>query len=271
MRQLLVAVFVFTSLLFIVTIVAFFLLVDTRPMSRFEYLNVVARVTAFKFAGLTELDETEMKFLYNNSCTRKCHSKDVIERTKHTPREWENVVNRMRLVNGVRLADNEAVAITRYLQKKYLSNVPTILSNEANRFLKQYLWRSDFGESDLYVDVIYTPMEYFKIIGGISDAERHNVNEYEVFLVYLNTHQEKLPKPFMEKLAVLKDKDGKTYEPVDWKVSYESGDLHHMEGVLRFKKIKNDKGFMELILKDLPGQKERFFRWEMPVSEFKEK
>jgi hypothetical protein len=40
---------------------------------------------------------------------------------------------------------------------------------------------------------------------------------------------------------------------------------------LRFKKIKNDKGFMELVLKDLPGQKERFFRWELPVPEFNEK
>ncbi|MBI3755569.1 MAG: hypothetical protein HY265_05360 [Deltaproteobacteria bacterium] len=273
----LVAVFVFAAIILIIAITAFLLFIDTKPLSRFEYLNTMARLTAFKFTGLPGLDDAETKFLYNSSCTRKCHSRDVVERARHTSREWEDAVRRMRFVNGAKLTDNEAVQITKYLQKNYLSNVPTILSNEANRFLKQYLWRSDFGESDLYIDVIYTPVEYFNLMGGTSDAEKHNVQDYTVFLVYLNTHQDRLPQVLMERLAVLKDNDGRNYEPADWKVSYESGDYHHMEGVLRFKfipedfnrgKMKINKGFMELILKDLPGQKERLFRWDMPVPEF---
>ncbi len=277
MRQLLAAVFVFAALLLIIAITAFLMFIDTKPLSRFEYLNTMARITTFKFIGLPKIDDAETKFLYNSSCTRKCHSRDVVERARHTPREWEDAVHRMRFVNGVRLTDNEAVQITKYLQKNYLSNVPTVLSNEANRFLKQYLWRSDFGESDLYIDVIYTPVEYFNLTGRISDAEKQDAQDYTVFLVYLNTHQERLPKADMERLAVLKDKDGRIYEPADWKVSYESGDYHHMEGILRFKfvpedfnrgKMKNDKGFMELVLRDLPGQKERLFRWDLPVPEF---
>lgn len=116
--------------------------------------------------------------------------------------------------------------------------------------------------------MIYTPVEYFSLTGGTSDAEKYNLQDYTVFLVYLNTHQDRLPKAAMERLAVLKDKDGGIYEPADWKVSYVSGDYHHMEGVLRFKKVKNDKGFMDLVLRDLPGQKERLFRWDMPVPEF---
>src|SRR3989304_2779561 len=235
-RQLFIALLVFATLLLIMAITAFFLFIDTKPLNRFEYLNTMARITAFKFTGLPRLDDAETRFLYNNSCTRRCHSRDVVERAKHTPREWEDTVKRMRSVNNARLTDSEASAITKYLQKNYLSNVPTILSYEANRFLKQYLWRSDFGESDLYIDVIYTPVEYFNLMGGTSDAEKH--------------------------------KDSRTYEPTDWKVSYESGDLHHMEGVLRFKKVKNEKGFMELVLRDLPGQKERLFRWDLPVPEF---
>ena len=268
MRQLFIALLVFATLLLIMAITAFFLFIDTKPLNRFEYLNTMARITAFKFTGLPRLDDAETRFLYNNSCTRRCHSRDVVERAKHTPREWEDTVKRMRSVNNARLTDSEASAITKYLQKNYLSNVPTILSYEANRFLKQYLWRSDFGESDLYIDVIYTPVEYFNLMGGTSDAEKHNVQDYTVFLVYLNTHQDRLPKAAIERLAILKDKDSRTYEPTDWKVSYESGDLHHMEGVLRFKKVKNGKGFMELVLRDLPGQKERLFRWDLPVPEF---
>lgn len=268
MRQLLAAALVFAAILIIAAITAFFLFMDTRPMGKFEYLNAIARITAFKFTGLPRLDEAETKFLYSSSCARKCHSRDVVERARHTSREWEDAVKRMRFVNGARLTDNEAVQITKYLQKNYLSNVPTILSNEANRFLKQYLWRSDFGESDLYIDVIYTPVEYFNLTGGVSDAEKYNLEDYTVFLVYLNTHQERLPKAAMERMAVLKGKDGRIYEPVDWKVSYASGDYHHMEGILRFKKVKNDKGFMELVLRDLPGQKERLFRWDLPVPEF---
>lgn len=280
MRQILIALLIFAVVLLVTAITAFLLFIDTKPLSRFEYLNTIARITAFKFTGLPSLDDAETRFLYNNSCTRKCHSRDVVERARHTPREWEDAVKRMRFVNGARLTDNEAVQITKYLQKTYLSNVPTILSNEANRFLKQYLWRSDFGESDLYIDVIYTPIEYFNLTGGASYAEEQNARDYTVFLVYLNTHQERLPEAAMERLAVLKDKDGGIYEPADWKVSYTSGDYHHMEGVLRFKfvpedfnrgKVKNDNGFMELVLRDLPGQKERLFRWDLPVPEFKEK
>lgn len=271
MRQFFAAFFLLLLILLCAATIAFFLFVDTRPMGSFEYLNETARVTIFRFTGFPKLDERETKFLYIGSCTRKCHGKDVVERTKHTSREWEDVVRRMRFSNGARLTEHEALQITRYLQKNYLSTVPTILSNDANKFLKQYLWRSDFGESDLYVDVIYAPMEYYNLMGGANDAEKYNIDEYTVFLIYLNTHQDRLPQPAMNKQAVLKDKDGRMYEPVDWKLSYESGDFHHMEGILRFKKIKNEKGFMELVLKDLPGQKERLFRWELPVPEFKGK
>ena len=267
MRPLVVTVLIFASILLVLASAAFFMFVDTRPMGRLEYLGLMGRITAFKFTGVPELDEAETRFLYNNSCTRRCHGRDVVERTKHTPREWEAVVNRMRLVNGARLTDKEAVTIMRYLQKNFSSNVPTILSDKANRFLKQYLWKSDFGESDLYIDVIYTPLEYFKLLGGAVEAEKYDVEDYAVFLVYLNTHQGRLKQFPMERLAVLKDKDGRSYEPFDWQVIYEGGDLHHREGVLRFKRVKDDKGFLELTLKDLPGQRERLFRWELPIPE----
>jgi len=266
-KQFLIALLLFISILAGLMGVAFFILIDPAPMGRWEYLYAMGRVTTFKYTGLVRLDEWEMRLLYENACVRRCHSKDVVERARHTAREWEGIVQKMRLVNKVRLTSPEIIAITRYLQKNYGSNVPTILSPSANHFLKQYLWRMDFGESDLYVDVIYTPLEYFKLMGSMVDVDRYEVDDHTVFLVYLNTHQERLSPFPMERLAVLRDDSNREYRPIDWKVTYESGDLHHREGVLIFQKIKGDKGFFELILRDLPGQRERVFRWELPIPE----
>ena len=173
----------------------------------------------------------------------------------------------MKFVNKAAVTENESPVILKFLQKNFFSSVPTILSPEANKYLKQYLWKSDFGESDLYVDIIYTPVIYHTLTGGTGEALGYNVNEYTVFLVYLNTHQSKLLPFQMEKLTLLRDAAGKEYKPTLWKVTYESGDLHHREGALVFPKVKGNRGFLELVLRDLPGQKERLFRWDLPITE----
>lgn len=271
MKQFLIVLPIFIFILAGLMGVAFFILIDPAPMGRWEYIYAMGRVTTFKYTGLVRLNEWETRLLYENACVRRCHSKDVVERARHTAREWEGIVQKMRLVNKVRLTGPEIITITRYLQKNYGSNVPTILSPSANHFLKQYLWKSDFGEGDLYVDVIYTPMEYFKLMGGIGDADRYGVDSHTVFLVYLNTHQDRLPPFPLERMSILKDGLGREYSPLDWKVTYESGDLHHREGVLIFQKVKGGNSFFELILRDLPGQRERVFRWELPIPEYSDK
>lgn len=267
MKQVIITLLAFSAILLTFTAFASFIFIDPSPMGRWGYLYTMGRLATFRYTGLVRLDEWETKLLYENACVRRCHSKDVVERARHTAREWEGIVQKMRLVNKVRLTSPEIITITRYLQKNYGSNVSTILSPFANHFLKQYLWRSDFGESDLYVDAIYTPLEYFKLVGGMADADRYGVDNHTIFLVYLNTHQERLSPFPIERMAVLRDGGGKEYRPLDWKVTYESGDLHHREGVLIFQKIKGGNGFFELILRDLPGQRERVFRWELPVPE----
>ena len=78
MRPLIVTVLIFASILLVLASAAFFMFVDTRPMGRLEYLGLMGRITAFKFTGVPELDNAETRFLYNNSCTRRCHGRDVV-------------------------------------------------------------------------------------------------------------------------------------------------------------------------------------------------
>lgn len=267
MKKFLAALVVFVLLAVSVSVAAFFLLVDPAPLTRSEYLATLARITVFRHTGLVELDEREIKTLFRWSCTGKCHGADPVVTTRHTSREWKGIVERMRSANGASITGREEKVIVEYLLKNYGSNVPTILSPEANRFLKRYLWKSDFGESDLYVDVIYTPEAYFDIMGGAVEKERYGAEDHTVFMVYMNTHQGRLELYPLEDMAELKTPGG-TLRPVEWNIIYASGDEHHIEGVLKFERIKDGSGEMELALYDLPGQKERLFSWVLPIPDY---
>lgn len=267
MRTFFISIAVFVSFLAVLAFMLFFILVDTSPMGKAEYLLQASKLTLFRYAGIGTLDDRELKIVYEGACTRRCHSRDVVERSAHSAREWEEIINRMRGINEARITNSEAEVVTAFLAKRYGSNIPTILSPEGGKYLKKNLWRSDYGESDLYVDIIYTPLEYFKIVGGSSIVEGYNADKYAVFTVYLNTHQDRLGVFPLDQLASLKIEDGKSSEPLLWKVVYESGDYHHREGVLVFKKVREDAGEMTLSLKDLPGQKERLFLWKLPIPD----
>lgn len=248
---------------------AFMLLVDTAPLSKSEYLETWGRLAAFKYTGLIELEGDDIRTLYRWTCTGRCHGAEPIETSRHTSREWQSIIERMRVKNGASVNLREQELITAYLLKHFGSNVPTILSPEANTYLKRYLWKSDFGESDLYVDLIYSPVEYFNLMGEALAVKRYEADRNLVFMVYINTHQGKL-QPFpLQDMAVLKAPSGETIKPLDWKVLYESGDMHHIEGVLRFRQSFELKdGAMDVTLIDLPGQKERVFRWDLPIPRF---
>jgi hypothetical protein len=262
-----VSVAAFLSFLVVLAFMLFLILVDTSPMGKAEYLLQTGKLTLFRYAGIGSLDDRELKIVYQGACTRKCHSRDVVERSLHSAREWEEIINRMRGINGARITRSEAEVVTAYLAKRYGSNIPTILSPEGGKYLKKHLWRSDFGESDLYIDIIYTPVEYFNVAGGSSVVEGYNVEKYAVFTVYLNTHQDRLEPYPLDQLASLTTKKGASYEPLLWKVVYESGDYHHREGVLIFKKVEEDSNGMTLILRHLPGRKERLFEWKLPIPD----
>ncbi len=257
------------AFLLILAIGGFFIVVDTSPMGKMDYLLQTGKLTLFRYAGVGALSDGEIKQLYKRACTKKCHSRDVVERSAHSAREWEDTINRMRTVNDAGITKHEIAAITAYLAKRYGSNIPTILSADGGRYLKKHLWRSDFGEADLYVDLIYTPPAYFNVVGGSSKVEGYDASKYEIFTVYLNTHQDKLSPFPLDKLSTLKTAGGEGYGPVFWKVIYDSSDFHHREGLLVFKKLPKGEEEMTIVLKDLPGQSERLFVWRLPIPEKK--
>lgn len=267
MKAFLIATIIFIAFLATLTLAAFLILVDTSPVGKMEYLYEIGKLNVFRYTGLGSLNDAEIKMLYKNACTRKCHSRDVVERSAHNIREWEDIIRRMRSVNKARITESEAKVITAYLTKHYGSNIPTVLTAEGGKYLKKYLWRSDFGESDLYVDVIYTPVEYFNFVGGSSIVEGYRADGYTIFKVYINTHQNKLAPFLLEKLSLLKTSSGNEFRPILWKVIYESADYHHREGLLIFKKVDGNSTSMSLSLMDLPGQKERAFQWDLPIPE----
>ncbi len=269
MKRIAVAVLLTLGILLFFAFAAFMLLVRTAPMSRTEFVATYIHLKAFKW-GFAELDDAGRKTLYKWSCVAVCHGAEPIENSRHTSREWRSIVDRMRVKNGASINKREEDAIVKYLEKNHGSNVPTILSPEADKYLKRFLWKSDFGESDLYVDIIYSPVEYFDIMGGSIQGKEYEAGKYLVFMVYLNTHQGQLDPWKLERLATLKGPDGAVETPIDWRVIYESGDKHHLEGVLRFEKgAEAGTGSMEMTLRDLPGQKERVFMWDLPIPQFR--
>ena len=267
MKTFFTAFALFITVLFILALAAFFILVDTSPMGKTDYLLQTGRLTLFRYTGTGSLSDEEIRRLYEKACTKKCHSRDVVELSAHSAREWEETIERMRTVNGAGITKNEVGPITAYLAKRYGSNIPTILSAEGGQYLKKNLWRSDFGEADLYVDLIYTPPAYFRVVGGSSKVQGYDAGRYEIFTVYLNTHQDKLSPFPLDKLATLKTAGGESYTPIFWKVIYDSSDFHHREGLLVFKKLRKGEGEMTITLKDLPGQSERLFVWTLPIPE----
>lgn len=267
MKAFLISSAIFAALVSLLVFVAFLILIDTSPMGKMEYLYRLGRFTAFRYTGIGGLSDNEVKLIYEGRCTRKCHSRDAVERSSHTAREWEEIAGRMKNVNKAKVTNSEIKVIIPYLARHFGSNIPTILTAEGGKYLKKYLWRSDFGESDIYIDIIYTPIQYFNIIGGSSVVEGYKAGEYEVFKVYINTHQDKLAPFPLDQLSVLKAGDGMQHKPALWKVIYESADYHHREGMLIFKKSEDSAVSMSLILKDLPGQKKRLFQWDLPIPE----
>ncbi len=263
MRAIFITIAVILSLVF--TLYAGFVYFFVSPAEGgLNYTYTRARLLLHSFSIVKELTPAETKLLYEATCTRKCHSRDVIERTPRTAKEWEDIVERMSRKASMREPVKQAVVA--YLQEKFLSNVPTIISDELMRFLKRYLWRMDFGEDDLYIDIIYIPQKLRDVLPYLGVKEEVDPDK-TTFLVFLNTHQSVLPPWDLAKLSVLMYK-GERLEPAEWKVIYVDSKGHHKEGLLVFPSIKVEdvEGF-EVVISP-PGIKKRRFFWQLPVPDF---
>ncbi len=259
---------VFLLTLTTVSFLAFVLIIEPGPGGRVQYLVTTGKLLAYKHNIIDQLDPDETRQLYLSACTRRCHSKDVIELTPRTALEWEQIVARMREQPEAGFNATEARAIVEFLQLNYLSNVPTILPEVTMRFLKKNLWRMDFGESDLYFDIIYLPDGYRQLMPYLAFKSKPRNSDETLFIIYVNTHTGILPRWNLADIATIKVDAGREVNAADWQVLYEDGQQHHRQGILTFPAIAATggklSGSLEMTIRP-PNMRNRVFHWRLPI------
>ncbi len=272
MRSLLISLTLLLLLIGGVLFSGFVYLLEPGTESRASYIYSSARLILHKYAVVDNLTPTEINRLYRSSCTRTCHSTDVIESAPRTAPEWDWIITRMKAPDRADITNRQAKVITEYLQEYFLSNTPTILPEKVMRFLRRHLWKSDFGESDLYLDIIYIPPVHRSLIPYLvlSNSVTETATDEALFVLYINTHQGVIPPWKITEMAVLREDDGTETPASHWEIAYADGQNHHYQGLLSFPVDMNTKsGPMEIEVK-LPGMRKRVFQWQLPVPLFEE-
>lgn len=264
-KSLLVSIAVFLLLCGTIFFFAFMHLTDQTPNDVINDIHNAGRLSLYKYGMVEKLSPDEIKRLYQDTCTRKCHGKDVIEKKPRTAAEWEAVVTRMKAPDRAGIADRYAETIARYLQSNFLSNVPTVLPEKTMKFLKRHLWRMDFGEDDLFLDIIYIPREHYRLLPylGVSNAPRDRGIAF--FVVYMNTHRGVLPPWNFAELATLHDSKGHSKNAIKWEVLYRDGQQHHNQGNLIFTDADIGEATEMEIKLHLPGMGIKTFQWNLPI------
>ncbi len=243
---------------------SFVYLLEPGPEGRLRYLQTAGKLLLHRYSLIESLSPAETKRLYLSNCTRKCHSRDVIELTPRTAREWEWIVARMGVADRAELTEPEAKTIVEYLQLNYLSNVPTVLSEETMRFLKRHLWRMDFGENDLYFDIIYIPRVHRSLMPYLAFNSAPRISDEALFIVYVNTHSGVVPQWDLAQITTLTDDRGRERGAIGWEVLYEDGQQHHRQGILTFPGSEQESGSLEMTIHP-PGMRKRVFQWSLPI------
>jgi hypothetical protein len=252
------------------SLLVFAYLIEPGPGGRMQYLATSGKLLLHKYNLIEQLTPRETRRLYLSSCTRRCHSKDVVELTPRTALEWEQIVTRMKVQEKADIAETEAPKIIEFLQRNYLSNVPTILPEATMRFLKKHLWRLDFGESDLYFDIIYLPREHRHLMPYLAFKSKPTDSDETLFIVYVNTHTGILPQWDLADITAVKVDGDHELNATSWQILYEDGQQHHRQGILTFPGMSGRNGAqmssLEVVIRP-PAMRERVFHWRLPIPD----
>jgi len=264
-KSIFISIIVFLLLCGTILFAAFLYLTDQAPAEAINDIQRSGKLFLYKYGMVEKLSSSETARLYLNTCTRKCHGKDVIEKKPRTAAEWEYVMTRMKAPDRAAITDRHAEAITRHLQNNFLSNVPTVLPEKTMKFVKRHLWRSDFGESDLFLDIIYIPREHLSLLPYLGVRDTLPNQKAATFIVYINTHQGTVPPWNLAEMATLHDNSGYSHNASSWKVLYRDGQHHHNQGVLMFPGMEIGTATSLEIRMNLPGLGTRTFQWNLPI------
>jgi len=264
MKTLFISITAFILLAGAATVLVFVFLFDMPLKEITGTVHDEGKFFLYKHELVEKLSSTEKKRLYQTNCTRKCHSKDLIEKNPRSATEWEAIITRMKAPDRADLSDREAQVITRYLQNHFLSNIPTALSEKTMKFIKRHLWKSDFGESDLYLDVIYIPRAHINLLPFLVAGRKPPEKQGAFFVIFLNTHQGTIPPWNLADMATLRRGEN-TEKASAWQVLYSDGQHHHNQGILTFPDFDGSQPASMEIAIHLPGMRERIFQWSLPV------
>ncbi len=265
-RVLVVSIALFVIALSTISLLAFLYLIEPGPGGRMQYLMTAGKLLLHKYDIVGELSTDETRTLYLSTCTKTCHGKKVIELTPRTAMEWEQIVVRMKKREKADISQTEARKIVEFLQLNFLSNVPTILPDATMRFLKKHLWRLDFGESDLYFDIIYLPRRFRNLMPYLAFRSKPRHTDEALFIVYVNTHTGILPRWDIADIATIRVNAAPELKASVWQVLYEDGQQHHKQGILTFPAIPTSGGTLEMVIRP-PAMRERIFHWRLPIDE----
>ena len=269
-KPLLVSIILFLLFGGTITLLAFMYLTDQTPGAVINSIQREGKFFLYKRNMVEKLSSREITLLYQGTCTRKCHGKDVIEKKPRTAAEWESVMTRMKAPDRAGITDRHADAITRHLQNNFLSNVPTVLPEKTMKFVKKYLWRSDFGENDLFLDIIYVPREHLPLLRYLMVRNLPPDQQNALFIVYINTHQGVVPPWNLAELSTFRVNNGNPQSAIDWKVLYWDGQQHHNQGILTFPAIDISQSTELEVTMKLAGLGTRTFQWSLPIPSLAE-
>lgn len=269
-KSLLISIVIFLLLSGIVILLAFMYLTDQAPGATINSIQSEGKLFLYKHNMVEKLSSAEILQLYQDTCTRKCHGKDVIENKPRTAFEWESIVIRMKAPDRAGIADRPADTITKYLQSNFLSNVPTVLPEKTMKFVKEYLWRGDFGDNDLYLDIIYVPHEYLRLMRylGVRNLPTDQHNAF--FVVFINTHQGSLPPWNLAETSTFSVNNGSPQKAIGWELLYQDGQDHHIQGMLTFPSVDSSQPTKLAVTIGLKGLGTRTFQWSLPIPSLPE-
>ncbi|MBI3600699.1 MAG: hypothetical protein HY097_08680 [Nitrospinae bacterium] len=231
-----------------------------------DYLYSLTRLLMFRYSVIDKLSEKEAAVLYQQKCYRKCHGEEVIRAAVLPPAGWIQVVDKMRMEKGVKMSGKEVDVITNYLKETY----PVLQSTLPYKIVKQIhrlLWRNDIGYGDVYADIIYATPQYLKSISAPELIKKYDAENNMVFIISLNVHDGRLEHYSLDEMTFLRVNNKEYPANKGWELRFETGDNHHREGIVKFKKdiITENAEYFELIIRNMAVHHDRVFRWDLPI------
>jgi hypothetical protein len=227
------------------------------------------RIEMFKRGYIDKVTQDDARYMYQNSCYRRCHGEAAMITAVLSSAGWFQVVERMRLKENVNISGREVDTIIKYLDEMYPTTVSRY-SFEVRKKVHKAVWRNDIGLGDIYTDVIYATPEYLYSIGAEQLIEKYELDKYHVFITSFSVHDGEVELFDLDSLSRLRTADSEAGPGTKWELRFQTADKHHFESIIRFDRnsgtLDGNTGWMELVLEDIGVPEPRVFRWDLPVK-----